>query len=95
MIQVRVVGVSALREVIGKETSITLKSGSTVNDLIHRLEEEFGPAYKAKFGEPLDESLKRHFSMLLNGSIFIPLEKNLDKPLSDDDRIVFFQWSGA
>lgn len=94
LIQVRVSGVSALREIIGKDTVLVLKSGSTVRDLIIKLEEQFGPAYREIVGERLADSLRRRFYLLYNGEV-IPPEQNLDKALSDGDEILLFQWTGA
>jgi molybdopterin converting factor small subunit len=94
LIQVRVSGVSALREIIGKDTVVTLNNGSTVGDLIMKLEENFGSAYRELIGERLEVSLRKRFNMLYNGEVISP-EQNLDKTLSDDDEIVFFQLAGA
>jgi len=94
LIQVRVSGVSALREVIGKNTAVTLKSGSTLGDLLNKLEEKFGSAYKKITGERLEYSLKRRFNVLYNGRA-IPPEDNLDKTLGDNDELLFFQLAGA
>jgi len=40
--------------VIGKNTAVTLKSGSTLGDLLNKLEEKFGSAYKKITGERLE-----------------------------------------
>jgi hypothetical protein len=66
-IRVRVTGVSALRDVIGRDRIISLNSGSTVGNLLDELEGDFGSAYKEMMGEGLTASLKKRFSMLLNG----------------------------
>lgn len=42
----RVTGVSAQREIIGKDTLVTLRSGSTIGDLMDGLEGELGSAYR-------------------------------------------------
>ena len=94
LVQVRVSGVSALRELIGKNTSVTLISGSTLGDLLNKLEQQFGSAYREMTGERLEWSLKRRFNVLYNGEV-IPPEDNLGKILGDGDEILFFQLAGA
>ena len=93
-IQVRVSGVSALREIIGKDMLVTLKSGSTVGDLINKLEVECGSAYRQMIGEGLGYSIRKRFNMLLNGVVTTP-EQNVDKSLNDGDEILFFQLAGG
>jgi len=93
-IRVRVTGVSALRDIIGRDRIIILSNGSTVGKLLDELECDFGPAYKEIVGEGLTASLKKRFSMLLNG-VFMSLEQNLGRTLNDHDEIVFFQLAGA
>ena len=94
LIQIRVSGVSALREIIGKDTVVVLTNGSTVGDLLEKLEEQFGAAYREMVGERLEDSLRRRFYILYNGKV-MPTEQNLDRVLSNGDEIVFFQWTGA
>jgi molybdopterin converting factor small subunit len=94
LIQVRVSGVSALREIIGRNTVVILKSDSTLGELISKLEERFGSAYREMVGERLQDSLKKRFNLLYNGQV-IPPEQNLDKILNDGDEILFFQLAGA
>ena len=94
LIQVRVSGVSALREILGKDTVVVLPNGSTVGDLLGKLEEQFGAAYREMVGERLQDSLRRRFYLLYNGQV-MPPEQNLDRALSNGDEIVFFQWTGA
>jgi len=94
LLHVRVSGVSALRDVIGKETLVVLQGNSTLGDLLIKLEEEFGSAYMQKVGEKLEGSLRRRYYVLYNGQV-MPPEKNLDKTLSDNDELLFFQWTGA
>jgi len=94
LIQIRVSGVSALREIIGKDTVVTLTNGSTVGNLLSKLEEQFGATYRQMVGEKLEDSLRRRFYLLYNGQV-IPPEQNLDRALSNGDEIVFFQWTGA
>lgn len=93
-IEVRVGGVSALREIIGKDRPVTLRSGSTLGDLIHKLEEQFGSIYQASVGERLEDSLRKRFNLLHNGQFITP-EQNLHKPLNDGDKILFFQLAGG
>jgi len=94
LIQVRVGGVSALRGVIGKDTVVVLKSGSTLGDLFTKLEERFGLVYKELVGENMEDSLRKRFNLLYNGQV-IPPQENLNKALSDGDEILFFQLAGA
>jgi molybdopterin converting factor small subunit len=94
LIQVRITGVSSLREVIGKEAFVNLNSGSTVEDLIDKLEEEFGPAYRKRTGEGLKDTMRKLFTLTINGKILTPI-RNFDAALGDGDEIVFFQWTGA
>jgi len=94
LIQIRVSGVSALREIIGKDTVVTLTNGSTVGNLLSKLEEEFGATYREMVGERLQDSLRRRFYLLYNGQV-MPPEQNLNRVLSNGDEIVFFQWTGA
>ena len=94
LIQVRVSGVSALREIIGRDTIVILKSDSTLGELVSKLEEQFGSAYREMVGERLQDSLKKRFNLLYNGQV-IPPEQNLDKILNDGDEILFFQLAGA
>jgi molybdopterin converting factor small subunit len=93
-IQVRVNGVSSLRDVIGKDAIVSLDSRSTVDDLINRLEEEFGSTYKNMTGEGLKDVIKRLFTVSINGKLPTPI-RNFNEILSDGDEIVFFQWTGA
>ena len=94
LIQVRVTGVSSLREVIGKNALVSLNSGSTVSDLIDKLEEEFGSTYRKRIGEGLRDTIRRLFTLSINGKVPTPI-RNFDEALSDGDEIVFFQWTGA
>jgi len=94
LLQVRVSGVSALRGIIGKDMLVTLRSGSTIDDLINKLEEECGPAYREMIGEALGDSIRKRFNMLLNGVVTNPAQ-NLDKSLNDGDEIMFFQLAGG
>jgi molybdopterin converting factor small subunit len=93
-IQVRVSGVSALREIIGKDKVVGLKSGNTLSDLLEKLEEQYGSAYRDLVGERMVDSLKNRFNLIYNGDIIPPTE-NLGKVLSDGDELVFFQLAGA
>lgn len=94
LIEVRVTGVSSLREVIGKDAIVSLNSGSTVGDLIDKLEEEFGSTYRRRAKEGLRDMIRRLFTPSINGKVPKPIRK-FDEPLSDGDEIVFFQWTGA
>jgi molybdopterin converting factor small subunit len=87
-------GVSALREIIGKDKVVGLKSGNTLSDLIDKLEEQFGSAYRELVGEKMVDSLRKRFNLLYNGDI-IPPGENLGKVLNDGDELVFFQLAGA
>ena len=93
-IRVRVTGVSALRDIIGRERIIILDKGSTVGKLLDELEGNLGPAYRKSVGEGLGASLMKRFSMFLNG-VFMSPEQNLERTLNDYDEIVFFQLAGA
>ena len=94
LIQVRVTGVSSLREVIGKDTLVSLRSGSTVGDLVDRLEEEFGSTYRKITKEGLKDTIRRLFKLSINGKAPPPIQ-NFDELLNDGDEILFFQWTGA
>jgi len=94
LIQVRVTGVSSLREVIGNDMLVTLNGGSTVGDLIDRLEEEFGSTYRKMTGKGLKDTIKKLFNLSINGKPPTP-GRNFDEALSDGDQILFFQWTGA
>ena len=94
LIQVRVTGVSSLREVIGKDALVSLNGRSTVSGLIDKLEEEFGSTYRKLRGEGLRDTLRKLFTLSINGKVPTPLQ-NFDEALSDGDEIVFFQWTGA
>jgi molybdopterin converting factor small subunit len=94
LIQVRVTGVSSLREIIGDDTLVSLNSGSTVGDLIDRLEEEFGSTYRKMTGEGLRDNIKKLFTLRINGKLPSP-GRIFDEVLSDGDEILFFQWTGA
>jgi len=94
VIHVKVTGVSSLREVIGNDTVISLNRGSTVSDLIDKLEQEFGPSYRKMTGAGLKETIRKLFRLSINGKL--PLsEQNLYETLTDGDEILFFQWTGA
>jgi molybdopterin converting factor small subunit len=94
VIHVRVTGVSSLREVIGNDTVISLNRGSTVSDLIDKLEQEFGPTYRKMTGAGLKETIRKLFKLSINGKL--PLsEQDFDEALADGDEILFFQWTGA
>lgn len=94
LIQVRVTGVSSLREIIGRDALVNLNSGSTVSDLIDKLEEEFGSTYRAVTGEGLKDVMKKLFTLSINGKVPTPI-RNFDEALGDGDEVVFFQWTGA
>ena len=94
LIKVRVAGVSSLREVIGKDSLVILNSGSTVSDLIDKLEEEFGSTYRKRMRERLRDTIRKLFTLSINGKVSTPLQ-NFGEALSDGDKIVFFQWTGA
>ena len=87
-------GVSALREIIGKDTLVILTRGSTVRDLINELDEKFGSDYKQIVGEELGYSIRKRFNLLINGVVTTPMQ-NLEKGLSDGDQIVIFQLAGG
>jgi molybdopterin converting factor small subunit len=93
-IRVTVSGVSALREIIGKNMVVVLRNHSTVRDLMEELEKNCGSVYKEKTGEELTYSIRKRFSLLMNG-IFMSPEEALDRLLSDGDEIMFFQLAGA
>ena len=94
LIRVRVTGVSALREIIGKDTPVVLTRGSTVRDLIDELDEKFGSDYKQIVGEELRYSIRKRFNLLINDVVTTPMQ-NLEKSLSDGDQIVIFQLAGG
>ena len=93
-IHVKVGGVSALRDIIGKERLVDLKRGGTVCDLINSLDEKFGSAYMQMIGEGLAYALRKRFNMILNGVVTAPAA-NLETVLNDGDEVVFFQLAGA
>jgi molybdopterin converting factor small subunit len=93
-VRIRVKGVSTLREVIRNDMIITLRSGSTMGDLINRLEDEIGPKYKQITGEGLSHVIQRLFTATINGKLPTPI-RSIDSVLRDGDEIVFFQWTGA
>ena len=94
LIHVRVTGVSSLREVIGKEVLVSLNSGSTVGDLIDKLEADFGSNYRKMMGEGLTDTIKKLFTLTINGKVPTPI-RNFSEALSNGDEIVLFQWTGA
>jgi molybdopterin converting factor small subunit len=94
LIQVRVTGVSSLRDVIGKDTLVHLKRGSTAGDLIDKLEEEFGSTYRKMMGEGLKDTIRKLFNLSINGKLPTP-GRNFDEALNDGDEILLFQWTGA
>ena len=93
-IQVRVKAVSSLGDVIGDGTLVSLKCGSTVSDLIDKLEEEFGLTYRTKTGEGLRETIRKLFNLSINNKPPTP-GRPLDENLNDGDQVVFYQWTGA
>jgi len=94
IIQVKVSGVSALRWIIGKNTAVDMETGSTLGDLLKKLEEQFGSAYRTLVGERMEDSLRKRFNLLYNGQVIPPAE-NLDRALKDGDELMFFQLAGA
>lgn len=74
--------------------TMTLRTGSTVNDLVNILQEEFGSKYKEITGENLRNVIERLFTVTINGKLPTPI-RNFDRVLHDGDEIVFFQWTGA
>lgn len=94
LIQVRVTGVSSLREIIGRDTLVTLNSGSTVTDLINKLQDEFGSTYRTVTGEDLVAVMKNLFTLTINGKVPTPI-RNFNEILNNGDEVVFFQWTGA
>jgi molybdopterin converting factor small subunit len=93
-VRIRVKGVSTLRYVIRKDLTITLRTGSTVGDLISRLVDELGPKYREITGEDLSQVIERLFAATINGKLPTPM-RSFDRVLHDGDEIVFFQWTGA
>ena len=93
-VRVTVNGVSTLRDVIRKDMTMILPTGSTIFDLVNRLEEEFGSKYRAVTGEDLREVIERLFTVTINGKLPTPI-RNFDTALRDGDELVFFQWTGA
>ena len=94
LIQVRVTGVSSLREVLGEGKVVSLNSGSTVGDLIEKLEEEFGSTYRKMTREGMKDMIKKLFNLSVNGKLPTP-GRNFNEVLNDGDEIFFFQWTGA
>ncbi len=94
IIHIRVTGVSTLGEVMGKSALVSLNSGSTVGDLIDKLEEEFGSTYRKRTREGLKDTIRRLYTLSINGKLPTPI-RNFDEALSEGDDIVFFQWTGA
>jgi len=93
-IRVIVSGVSALKEILGTNTSVILDDGSSVGDLIARIEELFGSPYRKLNEEGLTDSITRRFKLTVNGEILSPTEDS-DKPLRNGDTILFFQLTGS
>ena len=83
-----------MRLVIGEGKVVGLKSGGTTGDLIDKLEEEYGSAYRKITGEGLKDTVQKLFNLSINGKLPAP-GRNFNEMLNDGDDILFYQWTGA
>jgi molybdopterin converting factor small subunit len=82
--------VSALKEVLGGKVVVVLDDGGTVDDLINKLDEEYGPAYEKRMSEDLRDSIMKRFNFAVNDKVCLP-SHDIAHPLKDGDHILFFQ----
>jgi molybdopterin converting factor small subunit len=94
VIRVKIGTVSVLREIMGRSLTLYLNSGNTIGDLIKRLDDEYGPAYTKQTGESLKDSVMKRYNIIVNGKIIRPAE-NSDRPLNENDELIFLQWAGG
>ena len=87
--------VSMLREIIGGSFTFYLDSGSTIGDLIKRLDEKYGPVYMKEVGETLGDSIMKSYNMSVNGGKIIRPSEHVNRRLNDNDELVFLQWVGG
>jgi molybdopterin converting factor small subunit len=73
---------------------IVLNDGGTIDDLINRLDQAYGSAYRQRMGEDLRGSIIRRFNFAINGKVHLP-SQNIEEPLSDGDHVLFFQSNGG
>jgi molybdopterin converting factor small subunit len=94
LVHVKVIAVSILGDVIGGSVPIVLDGGSTVSDLINKLDEEYGTAYSKNTAENLKDSIMKRFNLVVNGKVIRP-QQDFDTPLNDGDEILFFHFAAG
>jgi molybdopterin converting factor small subunit len=94
-IQVDNSSVVPLREVVGASSLIMdVPEGSTINDLLLRLDKTFGPAFKKVTGKKLyDRVIVRYRVFLNNRGLWLP--KQLRSELKDGDAVIILLPSGG
>jgi molybdopterin converting factor small subunit len=83
-----------LKDAIGRDAVIVLDGGSTVGDLINKLDEEYGATYREKMGETLKDSIMKRFNLLVGGKVLVP-SRDIATPLKDGDEVLLFQFVGG
>ncbi len=85
----------ALREAVGaKSVLLEIPEGSTVQDLLIRLEAAYGPAFQQASGQTLyDRVLSRYCVFVNRQALWLP--QQLNRPLADGDDVAIFLPSGG
>lgn len=85
----------ALREAIGvKSLLLEVPEGTTIQDLLVRLETMFGAAFQKVSGQVLYERILTRYCVFVNRkALWLP--QQLDRTLTDGDEVAIFLPSGG
>ena len=85
----------ALREAIGaKSLLLEVPEGTTIQDLLVRLETTFGAAFQKVSGQVLYERILRRYCVFVNRkALWLP--QQLDRTLTEGDEVAIFLPSGG
>jgi len=84
-----------LREAVGvKSLLLEMPEGSTIQDLLVRLEAEYGPTFQKVSGQALYERVLTRYCVFVNRkALWLP--QQLDRTLTDGDEAAIFLPSGG
>jgi MoaD family protein len=95
MIGVTVNTMLAVKDVLGKRSAhLELPSPATVDDLLHRMIEQWGPEMERVLIDPKTGTLHGYLSILVNGRL-IGFMNGLQTKLSDGDDVFIMPPAGG